>query len=509
MHPNQSDLVTESTPNSPDGAAKRAADPTTDSQKHFDLCVIGSGSGLGVMPPEVTAHWRVALIDAGIGPGELFGGTCLNAGCIPSKMFSVPATISRTPSWSGEVDVKLGSGSIDFAALQRRTFGRTDAISTSGLEWQLTRDNVEVFRSTASFVDEHTLRVGHELITADRFVIAAGSRPRPLDVAGLDEAWLQAYLHTSESIMRIPQPPHRLVILGGGTEAVEFAHIFDALGSQVTIVNRSSTLLRKMDDDVAKLITAELGERMSVRVNQQLTAIEPGTHGGVVVTTEDADGIEYSYEADLVLSVIGRVPNSDLLNVAAAGVATDAAGFIKHDQCQRTSQPHIFAIGDICNHQMIKHLANAQSRTVLAQLLAELNGTEPSIDDPGQVLPVGIFTSPEIASFGLTEQQVIQSGVDHVCHTQKYDSTAYGWALNDDKHFVKLIACLDGRLLGAHIVGPQATTLLQPLVMYQRFDLDVRAATRQQFWIHPALTEVVENALLGLAEKIASVEESK
>ena len=454
------------------------------------------------MPPEVTSRWRVALVDAGIGPDELFGGTCLNAGCIPTKMLSVPATISRTPAWARDVNVKLGVGSIDFEALQARTFGRTDAISKGGLEWQLTRDNVEVFRNPASFVDGHTLRVGHELITADRLVLAAGSRPRPLDIAGLDEAWLQAFVHTSESIMRVDQVPHRLVILGGGTEAVEFAHIFDALGAQVTIVNRSASLLRKMDDDVSKLVTAELGARMSVRVNQQLTAIEPGTHGGVVVTTVDAAGIEYSYEADLVLSVIGRVPNSDLLNVAAAGVETDAAGFVKHDHCQRTSQSHIFAIGDICNHQMIKHLANAQARNVLTQLLAELDSAEPVLDDPGQVLPIGIFTSPEVASFGMTEQQVADGGIQHVCHLQQYGTTAYGWALADDKHFVKLIADLDGKLLGAHIVGPQATTLLQPLIMFQRFDLDIRDATRQQFWIHPALTEVVENALLGLAEKI-------
>lgn len=472
-----------------------------DPSRHFDLCVIGSGSGLIVMPPDITERWAVALVDAGIGPTQAFGGTCLNAGCIPSKMFAAPAHLSDSVKAAEAMNVRLISQGIDFPGLQARIFSRTDGISNSGLDWQLGRDNVTVFRQDARFIDEHSLQVGDQLISADRFVIAAGSRPREVNAPGFDDPELAAFVHTSESIMRIQAPPTRLVILGGGTEAVEFAHIFHALGAQVSVINRSDRLLRKLDEDVATFVTDAVGANMSVRVNQRVTGLEPALEGGVVVTTVDNSGIEYSYPADLVLSVIGRVPNSDVLGVENTGAAISPDGFVTFDAQQRTTKSHIHVLGDICNPQMLKHLANAQARVVLADLRAELGiGERLSLDQSN--VPLGIFSDPEVAAVGLTQRQAEQAGIPHVCHTQGYGSTAYGWALADDVHFVKLVGSPDGKLLGAHIVGPQATTLIQPLIMYLRFGLDVVSTTSEQFWIHPALTEVVENALLGLGEKI-------
>lgn len=473
--------------------------------EHFDLCVIGSGSGLAVMPPEVTEHWHTALIDPGIGPTEAFGGTCLNAGCIPSKMLSIPASSVAQVADARRMDVSMSTGGIDFAALQRRTFERTDAISDGGLEWQLSRENVKVYRDYANFIDSHTLRVGSETITADRFVIAAGSRPREIDKPGFTSRTLRPFIHSSESIMRLEEVPERLVILGGGTEAAEFAHIFSALGSRVTVINRSSTLLRKMDDDVARAVTDALGKRVSVRLNQSFKAVEAAPEGGVVVSADDTSGIEYTYQADIVLSVIGRVPNSDTLEVENAGVKVADDGLIVTDELQRTSAPHIWAIGDICNQDMLKHLANVQARVVLAAIKAELAGEELTVENrPGprdqSLVPMGIYITPEVGSIGMTERDARKQG-EIAVFTQKFSDTAWGWALNDEGHFAKLIARPDGTLLGAHIVGPQATSLLQPIIGAMVAGVSAREAADRQFWPHPAPVEITENALLGVAEE--------
>jgi len=221
---------------------------------HVDLCIIGSGSGLSLIDDDIN-DWQIALIDNGIGPNDAFGGTCLNAGCIPSKMFSFPATYALAPTHAARVDVDLGVQGIDFKAIQARTFGRTDAISASGLAGLTRRENVQVLFGSATFVDDHTVRVGHRQITADHIVIAAGSRPRQVRAPGFDDPYLQAFVYTSESIMRVEELPQRLIILGGGIEAVEFAHIFAAMGSQVSIISRSEPLLRALDSSVAIRVT--------------------------------------------------------------------------------------------------------------------------------------------------------------------------------------------------------------------------------------------------------------
>lgn len=467
---------------------------------HFDLCIIGSGSGLSLIDDDIS-DWKIALIDKGTGPTEAFGGTCLNAGCIPTKMLAMPASYALAPEYASRVGVGLDLASVDFKAIQSRTFNRTDSISVSGLAGLGKRDNVEVFFGAATFVDEHTVRVGRREITADRIVIAAGSRPRPITAPGFDDAYLQAFVHTSQSIMRVEELPHRLVILGGGIEAVEFGHIFAGMESQVSIISRSEPLLRAYDSAIGQQVTEELSERAVVRLNQNVTGLDSDDFGGVVLTTEDSLGIEYSYAADAVLVCLGRIPNGDQLHLDAAGISLDKHGFIPVDDHMRTSADHIWALGDICSPMMLKHLANAQARVVKRNLLAERDGTAlVSCDE--RFVPQGIFTEPQVACVGASEEQLVRSKVDYISHIQRYDSVVYGWAVNDSGHFVKLLADPAGEhLLGAHIVGEQATTLIQPLVQAMSLGQTISEIALHQYWIHPALTEVVENALLGILSK--------
>jgi len=464
-----------------------------EAMEHFDLCIIGSGTGNALID-ERFAERRVALVDQGI-----FGGTCLNNGCIPTKMFVVPADLAISPLASPQVNVQLQLKGISFDAVRDRIFGRTDQISSDGRRWREESTNVSVFPFRAQFRDPHTLELGGYEISAGEFVIAAGSRPRMPQWEGLEDPEVRKYIHTSDTIMRLPQLPRRMVILGGGAIAAEFAHIFSGFGSKVTVVHRSPAMLRNEDTTISERFTELLSRRVPLRLNQNVSSIALSeVDQGVTVIATDVNNIEYLYPADAVLVATGRTPNSDTLHLDAAGVRVDDDGFIAVDEWQRTSAHHIWALGDVCHPAMLKHVANAEGRAVQHNLLYpdDLHKAE------HDVVPHAVFSHPQVASVGKTQQELATSGVDYVSVVQDYSSVAYGWAMNDQDHLVKVLAeRSSGRLLGAHIIGPQASSLIQPLIQAMSFGQTALEVARGQYWIHPALPEVVENALLAVEEQ--------
>ena len=467
--------------------------------QHFDIAVIGSGSGNSIID-ERFSHLDVALIE----DNPVFGGTCLNRGCIPTKMFVVAAESAMAPRQAARLGVDLDFKGADWPAIRDRVFGRIDPISAAGREWRRNGPGVTLFEGHASFVDAHTLLVGDVQISADQIVIATGSRPRPLSIEVPEE--LRSRFYTSDDVMRIAELPRRLIVLGGGFVACEFAQIFAGLGSQVTQINRSEVLLRGEDQEVSEAFRKETEEVKLVNLilNQKISAAETGPDGEVLVITTDRNGVEYEYLADAVLVATGRIRNSDSLNLAAAGVKVGSGGQIRVDKHQRTSQPHIWALGDVSSDWLLKHVANAEARTVAANLL--IDGGELAVTDHRYV-PHAVFTEPQIAAVGATEEQLQEWGAPYVGFTQRYADVAFGWALEDEGHFVKLLA--DPRtwhLLGAHIIGPQAATLIQPMIQAMSLGNTVQELARGQYWIHPALPEVLENALLGLLKEAAPKE---
>jgi len=457
--------------------------------RHFDLCVIGSGSGNSLITPDFD-DWSVALVDG----GARFGGTCLNAGCIPTKMFSMAAETAEQARRASRLGVDVEGVSARWADIRDRVFGRIDPIVASGEQYRRDLPNVTLFRENGRFSAPGVLEVGDEQITADQFVLAAGSRPRLPDVDGLDDPAIEELWHTSDSIMRLDELPARLVIVGGGVVAVEFAHIFAGLGSQVTLVHRGQRLLREADEWVADRFTHALNKHVTVRLGQQVTGFASNGRGGIRIDTIDADGIEYSFDGDHALIATGRIPNADTLGVGAVGIATDAAGRVVVDEFQRASVPGYWALGDICAPKQLKHVANHEMRVVQHNLLHP----DAMIPSDHRFMPQAVFSDPQVAWVGMTEEEAAVHG-PYVTSVRGYDSTAYGWALEDDgTSVVKLIATLQGTLLGAHILGPQAATLIQPLVQALATGLNASDMAHGQYWIHPALTEVVENALLDL-----------
>jgi mycothione reductase len=456
--------------------------------RHFDLCIIGTGSGNSIIDDRFD-DLNVAIVEMGT-----FGGTCLNVGCIPSKMFVYPADLAASTIQATRLGVDLDFQGIRWREIQERIFGRIDPKAANGRTYRKESHNVAVFDGRARFVGPRELDVGAgETITADRIVIAAGSRPVVPDLPGLSSV----EFHTSDTVMRLPELPQSLIIIGGGYIAAEFAHVFSAFGTSVTVLNRSEVLLRREDVEVAKRFTDLLGRRVDVRANSSVTRVESTDDGRVRVRVKSPEDEPEPLDAEALLIATGRTSNADTMDPARGGIDVDDDGLIVVDPYQRTTAEGVFALGDVSSRQQLKHIANSDARVVQHNLLHP----DSMITNDRRFVPRAVFSMPQVASAGLTEAEAAEQGIDYVVSKQDYGETAYGWAMEDTDHFVKVIADAHSKLLlGAHVVGPQASLLIQPLIHAMSFEQPAPEVVRGQYWIHPAMTEVIENALLGLSD---------
>ncbi len=449
---------------------------------HYDLAVIGTGSGNPIVTRKF-ADWRVAILEE-----NLFGGTCLNVGCIPTKMFVYPADLARSARHAPALGVDMSYDGARWPEIRDRIFGRIDPMVASGKTYRQGQPHVDVYDQHARFVDDHTLDTGTGVqITADQIVIAAGGRVDVADIPGLDEV----AFHTSDTVMRLDELPSRMAIVGGGYVAAEFAHVFSALGTQVTQIQRGPTLLHWQDEDISRRFTEIAAAQWDLRL--ETTATKVAQHNGTTVLSL-SDGTEV--ETDVLLIATGRIPNGDRLGLENTGIAHED-GRILVDEFQRTSVEGVWALGDISSEWQLKHVANLEARTIQHNLLHP----DDLVASDHRFVPSAVFTSPQIASVGLTSQEAREQGIEHVAVLQDYADVAYGWAMGcaPGEHFVKLLGDPKGeRLLGAHIIGPQASVLLQSLVQGMSLGSSPTQMTRGQYWIHPSLAEVVENALLKL-----------
>ena len=448
----------------------------------YDLVIVGAGSG-NMLPSEEFGNWRVAVVEA-----ERFGGTCLNRGCIPSKIFVYTADVSRTVQHAGRYGIKAKWGGADWPAIRDRVFARIDPVHDKAVAYRR-RSGIDVFTGKASFVGPRQLKVDDEEISAERIVLAAGSRPLVPEVPGLADV----RYYTSDTVMRLDALPKSMVVLGGGYIAAEMSHIFGSLGTKVTIIARGKHLLSLHDVDVRTRFTELYQRQFDVRLEARVQRVS-STRRGIRVELTTPAGSQ-TVDAEVLLVATGRTPNSDRLNVAAAGLEVDEHGHVVTDDTYATNVKGIWALGDLANHFQLKHMANAEARLVRHNLLHP--------DDPRElpftVVPSAVFADPQVASVGLTEHAATQRGQAYVAATRAYSATAYGWALEDTTSFVKVLADPVSRLLlGAHILGPQASTLIQPLIQAMCLGNTVDQVASQVLYIHPALTEAVEQALLEL-----------
>lgn len=451
--------------------------------EHYDLVIVGTGSGNSIPTPEMD-DWRIAIVEKGT-----FGGTCLNVGCIPSKMFVLTADMAETIRGAQRYGVTGSVDAIDWPGIVDRVFGRIDPIAAGGEQYRRGLDHVDVHAGEGRFVAPGVLEVAGTRLSADRWVLAAGARPFIPEVPGLDEVGF----HTSDTIMRLPEVPGRLLIIGGGYIAAELSHVFGAFGSDITIVTRSDRMLRDHDEQVSAAATELYAERFDHRGGSRIVRAWRDT-GGVHLELQRC-GLTEIVTGDELLVAAGRIPNSDTLGLDAAGIETHPDGRIVTDASLATNVDGVWALGDLANPFQLKHVANAEAR-VVAHNLVDPDDLR-TIDH--STVPAAVFGSPQIAAVGETEQALRAAGREYLVAVNHFAGAAYGWALEDTTSFVKLLADPETRLLlGAHIMGPQASTLIQQLVQGMRFGLTVDQMARDQLYIHPALTEAVEVALLEL-----------
>lgn len=458
--------------------------------EHYDLTIIGTGSGNSILD-ERYAGKKVAICEQGT-----FGGTCLNVGCIPTKMFVYAADVAATIKDSARFGIDSHIDKVRWPDVVSRVFGRIDPIAAGGEDYRRNDPHITVYASHTRFGPKsadgrYTLRTeaGDEF-SSDQVVIAAGSRayvPPAIVDCGVT-------YYTSDDVMRIPELPEHLVIVGGGFVSAEFAHVFSALGVRVTIVVRGDCLLSHCDTTICHEFSALAAEKWDLRTHENVIGSH---HDGDKIVLELDDG--KTLPADMLLVATGRVPNGDLLDAELAGVEVDEDGLVIVDDYQRTTARGVFALGDVSSEYQLKHVANHESRVVRENLLCDWDDTAAMARSDHRFVPSAVFTEPQIATVGLTEAQARDEGYDVVTKVQPYGDTAYGWAMEDTTGIAKLIGDrATGKILGAHIMGYQASAIIQPLIQAMSFGQTAHEIARGQYWIHPALPEVIENALLGL-----------
>lgn len=455
----------------------------------YDIAIIGTGSGNSILDDRYVGK-RVAICEQGT-----FGGTCLNVGCLPTKMFVYAADVAQTIRAASRYGVDAHVDRVRWDEIVSRIFGRIDPIALGGEEFRRSARNIDVYSTHTRFGavqadGRYLLRTdGGEEFTADKVVIAAGSRP-VIPPAILTSG---VKYYTSDTIMRIPELPKHLVIAGSGFVAAEFAHVFSAFGVRVTLVVRGGCLLRHCDDTMCERFTRIASTKWELRTHRNIVAGE-NRGSGLSLQLDDGSTID----ADVLLVATGRLSNADLLDADQAGVDV-ADGRVVVDEYQRTSARDVFALGDVSSPYQLKHVANHEARVVQRNLLCDWDDTESMAMTDHRYVPAAVFTDPQLAAVGLTENEAVAQGFDVCVAIQDYSGVGYGWAMEDTTGFVKLIAERgSGLLLGAHIMGHQASSIIQPLIQAMSFGLTAAEMARGQYWIHPALPEVVENALLNL-----------
>jgi mycothione reductase len=449
----------------------------------FDLIVIGSGSGLEVSSEAADRGLSVAVVEHGP-----FGGTCLNRGCIPSKMLIHSADVMETIHRAKLFGITAQVSAVDWDSIVGRVANSIDPDAQTIEQENRQHPNITVFKDTARFVGHKVLDVAGERISAETIVIAAGTRPRILDIDGLTDV----PFITSDEALRLPSQPPRLAIVGGGYISAELAHFFGALGTEVTIVHRGPRLLRLEDDDVSARFTEVYQRRFTLILN---TVVRRAQRNGEEIVLEVAsNGQRQTLAADALLLAVGRVPNTDLLDVAQTGVAVDERGFVKTDRYLETDVPGIWALGDIVGRYLLKHSANLEAAHVAHNIFSPKD----RVPVDYHAMPHAIFASPQVAGVGVTERQAREQGLPYVASTYRYYDTAYGSSIEDTDGFVKALAQRKtGEILGCHIIGSDASMLIQEVANAMRLRLTTDAIT-QSIYVHPALPEVVQRAFGSL-----------
>ena len=410
-----------------------------------DLIIIGAGPG-GYRAAEYAAKQGLKVVI--IEQGEV-GGTCLNVGCIPTKTYVHAATFDEARSRMAQVVPQL----------------------RAGVEGILSHPNITLIRSHAQFADAHTLHVGSDSIAAKHIIIATGSSPKLLPLPDINDPRLV----DSTGLLNLDTLPKKLCIIGAGVIGMEFASVFHRFGSEVTVIEFLKECLPMLDSDIAKRLR-KLLEKRGIKF-QMKTAVQQ---------LSDID-------ADVILMATGRRPNTDALNLAAAGITPASNGTIPVDDNYQLSIANcqlptgIYAIGDVNGRQMLAHAAEMQALRAVNHILGRKDGIR------FDVMPAAIFTTPEAACVGPSEDQLKAAGTPYTCRKAFWRSNGKAMAMNETEGLLKLFADADDRIIGCHAYGAHAADIVQEVSALMCRDTTIQQL-RDMVHIHPTLSEILRTA---------------
>ena len=452
------------------------------------IIIIGAGPG-GYETALLAAQRNVEVVLIESGP---VGGTCLNEGCIPTKAFCKNAEVLDGLREAAEFGVTGLSYGFDFNKVVERKNAVVNQLK-GGVEGLLGHKNITLVRGKASFKDQHTVVADGEEYSADYIIIATGSVSASLPIEGAD---LPGVI-TSKEILDIDEVPQRLCVIGGGVIGLEFASIFRSFGSEVTVLEYCKDILPRFDTDLAKRLKQSLSKR-GIEINTQAQVTGISETSGEYTVSFTRKGKEESVVADKVLMAVGRRANIASLNLSDAGIEFTGRGVVVNNVMQ-TNVPHIYAIGDINGQMMLAHAATFQGIVALDHIMDIENEIDLS------VMPAAVFTSPEAASVGLTEDECKEKGIPVKCLKSFFRANGKAVTMGETDGFCKVVVAAEpkegadspyepGRILGCHMYGPHSSDIIQ-----EACALISRKVTVSQFHdiihTHPTLTEVLQSAI--------------
>ena len=431
---------------------------------NYDFVIIGSGAGLMVLESALSSGYNCAIVE-----NSKFGGTCLTKGCIPSKMLVYPADLIREARDGKKIGLDFTPPSIDWGKISSRMWAQIG--HSEGIEKSLDgTDGLSVYKGTGEFTGANTMRVKLKdgsysgEFSADNFVIAAGAHSFVPTIDGLEKA---GYV-VSETFFgdKFPSKPWKsLIIVGGGPIGCEFANIFSAFGTKITLLQAGNRILKAEDEEISSFVTSQF-ENNGIDVITNVKIISAGKNeAGKTITFEDGAGIRRVIEGEEIFISAGVRSNGDLLGLDKSGVAVDPMGWIITNEFLETSQQNIWALGDINGKYQFRHKANFEAGVLSKNLFGYGEKKKVCYN----TVPWAVFTAPQVAHVGLTEEEAKSKGIKYWVGKNNYSQIASGISMGykkgeSDDGFVKLIVGEDKKILGVHIVGPNAAILLQPFV---------------------------------------------
>jgi dihydrolipoamide dehydrogenase len=456
----------------------------------YDVVVIGGGPGGYVA---AIRAGQLGLKTACVEKRDRLGGTCLNVGCIPSKAL-LHASELYEEAVSGHLakfGVKFSGVELDLSTMQGEKDQAVKEL-TGGIEMLFKKNKVEWLKGEGSFVDAHTLKVGDRTVRAKNFVVATGS-----DVALLPGVQPDGeVIITSTEALALPKVPQHMVVVGGGYIGLEMGSVYRRLGAKVTVVEYFDRITPAMDVEVTKAFTRILQKQgMEIRTSTKVVEIRRDPAGATLVLEPAAGGERTELQADVVLLSIGRKPNTAGLNLDAAGLKTDDKGRIPTNHDMSTSVPGIWAIGDVIAGPMLAHKAEDEGVAV-AENIAGLTGIVNH-----DVIPAVIYTKPEVASVGKTEEELKAAGIEYKAGKFPFGANSRAKANRDTEGFVKVLAdAKTDRVLGVHIIGSLAGTMIAQAAQAMEFGASSEDIA-YTCHAHPTHSEAMKEAAMAVRGK--------